>query len=134
MEGMLESYIGIPYQHRGRTRQGIDCYGLVMLFYREMMKTELPDYREYYSNQWDRHECGTTIEGALHDGRWVPCRVDDLGAVHTFRVMGAVCHVGIVLKDGQFLHAFEGTNSCIERLDDMSWSKRRVTTYRWQTR
>ena len=40
-----ESYVGIPYCDRGRTREeGVDCWGLVWLAHRDELDHRLPDY------------------------------------------------------------------------------------------
>lgn len=41
----VETYVGLPYKHLGRTREeGVDCYGLVRLVLQENCGITLPDY------------------------------------------------------------------------------------------
>lgn len=42
--GRYEPYVRLPYAPDGRSRDGIDCYGLVHLVYRDLYGIELPEY------------------------------------------------------------------------------------------
>ena len=39
-------WIGVPFRHRGRTRRGVDCVGLVVMAYSDA-DIQLPDFRLY---------------------------------------------------------------------------------------
>ena len=47
-----EKYIGLPFKHHGRDRDGLDCWGLPMLYYREMLGVELQDW--WYEPDWSK--------------------------------------------------------------------------------
>ena len=127
----LSRFIGLPYQHRGAEYTGCDCWGITVLFYRDVMGVELPDYQQFYSDQFDREECGSVVDGVC--GEWTEVHDLSFGTVLTFNILGAVCHLGIHIGDGDFIHAFNGTDSCIESIQDISWSKRLHKAYEWQT-
>ncbi len=38
----LPNYIGLPYKHLGNTRDGIDCFNLITLVYKEVLQEEIP--------------------------------------------------------------------------------------------
>ena len=40
----LNRYIGRPYKYGGRDLDGLDCYGLVKLIYKEQYNLSLPDW------------------------------------------------------------------------------------------
>ena len=65
----MEKYIGIPYQSKGRSFEGCDCYGLLQLFYAKELKVSLLAYAETYSNA----ENLESASAALLDNRndWV---------------------------------------------------------------
>ena len=44
MLSCLDDFTRIPYLENGRDENGCDCYGLVWLYYRHILKIELPDY------------------------------------------------------------------------------------------
>ena len=41
-------YIGIPFEYRGRSVQGADCWGIVRMIYKEVFSIKLPDYSKSY--------------------------------------------------------------------------------------
>jgi murein DD-endopeptidase len=45
-------YLNIPYKYRGRDLNGLDCYGLVMLYAREIIGIELDDW--WYEEEWSK--------------------------------------------------------------------------------
>ena len=122
-------YIGIPYQDKGRSRQGLDCYGLLQLWMSEQRGVELPDYLEVYTSASDRDSVAGAIEE--HKVGWTPVQNPKFGDALLFRILGQPMHVGIMLEGDDFLHAFQNCNTCIERLTDLSWSRRLVGAYRW---
>ena len=42
MTSIFETYLGIPWKVAGRDRDGLDCWGLVYLFYKERFGIALP--------------------------------------------------------------------------------------------
>jgi len=43
----FREYIGIPFKYGGRTKEGIDCWGLVVIIYKEKLGVELFDMSGY---------------------------------------------------------------------------------------
>ena len=123
------SYIGLPYESNGRTRAGVDCWGLVRLFYAEQLHIELPDYSELYSGAWDP-ELSSVIE--LHKSGWAETSDAQPGDVCLFNIYGEPAHVGVYLGNRKFLHAREGRDSVVESLDSHQWSCRFGGFYRYQ--
>ena len=41
---LMDQFVGIPYIAHGRGYDGADCWGIVYLFYRDVLKTPIPDY------------------------------------------------------------------------------------------
>ena len=90
---------------------------------------ELPDYLEVYTSASDRDSVAGAIEE--HKVGWTPVQRPEFGDALLFRILGQPMHVGIMLDGDDFLHAFQNCNTCIERLTDLSWSRRLVGAYRW---
>ena len=49
-------YVGTPHRWHGRDRDGLDCYGLVMLVYEEQYGIRLPDFMAEYEPEPRPHE------------------------------------------------------------------------------
>lgn len=44
-EEFIRDWLGVPHIYNGRDSQGVDCYGLVWLYYRDVLGITLPDWR-----------------------------------------------------------------------------------------
>ena len=125
---MWNKYVGIPYELKGRDRNGLDCWGLVRLFYKEEYDIDLPSFSdEYQTSEQDRIQelMATQREG------WVNVQDPKEGDVVLFRVLGFESHIGIYIGEKKFLHAIRDVNSGIESLDSVKWSRRVVGFYRY---
>jgi len=122
-------YVGIPYGNRGRGWDQLDCWGLVQLFYKEELGIEVPDYLWAYTSAEDHGSVALAIN--KNKVMWSKVEKPEYGDVLVFRIMGHPIHVGIKLDNNDFLHAFKGTQSCIERLNSLSWARRLTEVYRW---
>jgi len=124
------NYIGLPYESNGRTRSGVDCWGLVRLFYAEQLDIELPDYSELYSGAWDP-QLSEVIN--LHKSGWTETSDAQPGDVCLFNIYGEPAHVGVYVGARRFLHAREGRDSVVESLDSPQWSRRFGGFYRYSS-
>ena len=120
-------YIGLPYKTHGRTREGLDCWGLVRLVHDEVFATKLPSFVDQYEDE------NHSIEEAVARNREGWQKTDDHqpGDVVLFRVMGTLSHVGIITEQGKFLHVMDGRTASIERLTSPEWEKRIEGVYRY---
>lgn len=86
--------VGIPWVRWGSTWDGADCYGLIVLYCREVLGIELGDVPQ------------TDIAaGFAAASGWVACGQED-GAVGWMAWRdGAPSHCGIVLPGGSMLHS-----------------------------
>lgn len=121
--------LGIPYRERGRTTEGVDCWGLVCLFHRKL-GVDIPDYLATYKSSSDMEGVGEAITEQKQN--WLKVDEPEFGDVLVFNICGFPCHVGVYIGSGDFMHSFNGTDVCIERLGSLSWSRRLLETYRWQ--
>ena len=125
-------YLNLPFLGRGRTREGVDCYGLVRLVYQEQLGIELPSYTEGYATPNDQQEIAAMCESAvgLH-WKAIPLHEAKVFDGIIFRIMGRTTHFGLVLDAPQFLHAMDGVWSTIERWDSLAWERRVLTAVRY---
>ena len=129
------NYIGIPFAYRGRTRKGLDCWGLVHLVMREHFHIDVPSYDDvaFYEEE---NGCDTTHERVLAVSQsiqeaaeqwkrdWHQVQKPQAGDVVLFRNAGEPSHVGLMVDASQFLHVEEGVNSLVESVSDRLWCRR----------
>ena len=135
----LSQFIGCPFRNRGRgeidsiTRMpAYDCYGLFRAIYRAY-GIDLPDFtiscfatdeiRERYEQ-----EVGGWEETNSPD---VPCAV----ALATDpNRPGMVCHFGVYIGHGRFIHTLQKTGSIVSTVYDTLWERKIKGYYRWKKR
>ena len=88
--------VGIPW-HRWRSDWGAaDCYGLVILYHREVLGIDLGSVPQ----------SDISAGYAMLSGEWVECSTDDLDAVVWMAWRdGSPTHCGIMLRGGMCLHS-----------------------------
>jgi cell wall-associated NlpC family hydrolase len=105
---------GTPYVHGGNGANGIDCSGFVFRVYEKLFGIRLPR---------------DTSQQALIG---VPIAKSQLraGDLVFFSRYSKLNHVGIYLKNGEFVHASTSSGVIVSRLEDEYWQK----TYRTSRR
>lgn len=116
--------LGTPFKYGGRalTDGGLDCYGVVVEMGRRTGQA-FP-VRQFSENLAVNH---ALMASQLDE--WVECDRQP-GAVALIRLKKIPCHVGFLIDEYQFLHAWEGTGGVVvERIED--WQKRIEGFYRY---
>ena len=116
-------YIGIPYEHRGRSKSGLDCLGLIWLVLKDHGIEVADGDGNPYGSDWFRNDPERYLRGLLAHGQEAP--LDQLQALDVvYFQMGRVpTHGGVMVDSQRFLHILEGRRSCVSRLHSM-WRKR----------
>ena len=78
-----DRYVGIPFARRGRTRAGLDCYGLVRMVYSERLGIDLPE-QQYETAA----EAATCIRGERFGSQWRPV---SRPAPYDVAIVDAIC-------------------------------------------
>jgi len=126
----MRQYIGIPYRHLGRNKDGLDCYGLVVIIYKEKLGIQLPDVCEYkYGVEACEYmEAFYTKEQYEHVSDfhklWEQVDLDKLEKydVILFSVyddVSAPTHSGVYLGRGKFIHVMHNLPVTISTLERM---------------
>lgn len=123
----MDQYVGIPYLAEGRDWRGCDCWGLVVLTYRERLGIELPSHAGYV-DPLSVEAAATVAIGKL---AWQQVESPQPMDVVLFRVNGQPHHIGLVIRDGWMLHTVAGKDSCIEPYMRPYWSARVEGFYRY---
>lgn len=123
-------YIGLPYVSNGRDESGIDCWGLVRLFYKQEFNIDLPSYTEEYSGAYDTRILGMMD---LYKHTWAQVSEPEVGSVIVFNILGEPFHVGIYAGEDKFIHARDGMDSVLESVNSPKWAKRIEGYYKYST-
>lgn len=109
----LISYLKIPYLHKGRDSKGVDCFGLLLMFYKNELGVELPDYEEDYAEDWWKDQ--NLFLDLYKAYKFKRTKEFKVGNVILFKnTNNTPGHVGIILDDSTFLHMTRsgaGTNN-----------------------
>lgn len=125
----MQHLIGIPYRNLGRDpEQGLDCWGLLRVFYREFMGLDLPSYTDAYADAFDRIATSRAIDA--HQNQWHCVTTPEFGDAVLCRLSGHACHVGVYIGNNQMLHTQTGHDSALDRIDGIKWKNRIAGFYR----
>jgi cell wall-associated NlpC family hydrolase len=128
-------YVGLPFLANGRTRAGLDCYGLVRLVLLEQFAVELPRYDgAHVGPHWPG--VAEAVRRGLADWQPVSRAAARVGDGLVLRLRGYPLHVGLVIDAAPLtmLHVVQGTATCCQRLDSPQWQPRLLGVYRWEPR
>ena len=125
-----QDFLRIPFVDGGRDYQGADCWGLVRLFYRDVLSIDLRSFAEYRAS--DVRSVAHMME--IHRQEWQkvdPPAVHDVALMRCHGREGStlVAHVGIVLDRGRVLHTEVNGGVKNERLDALH-IKSRILEFR----
>ncbi len=126
----VNRYIGLPYKDKGRSIEGVDCWGLVRLVYQAEFGIELPSYTECYASATEAAEIDKLITGER--GAWTEVLPgqERLGDIIVLRLLGHPMHVGVIVEPGMMVHILEGVNAVCERYTGILWRRRIVCILR----
>jgi cell wall-associated NlpC family hydrolase len=127
IEEVARSLIGIPYQHNGRNEDGIDCWGLVYLFFKEVgIELPLDDGGEPAPDDWykvspDRYLNGLKTLGE-EVGHYRNLQPLDLPYFKLYR--NVVTHSGVMLDDEHFIHVLNDKEVNVATMKRKIWYKK----------
>lgn len=138
MTAWASRYLDIPFLDKGRTRSGVDCYGLIRLIYEEQRQITLPSYTEQYATTTDYEEITALLKGEVAS-RWAEIDASTVATYDglVFSILGQPIHFGMVLDPPWFIHAIKRERQAVgrtkvERWDTMEWRHRLIAAVRWQ--
>jgi cell wall-associated NlpC family hydrolase len=118
--------LNVPYEHRGTTRRGCDCTGLIIGALREL--GYLRDYKlRNYPRDWNLH--AKADNHIVEEVEKVADKVStsDIGNLVLFHFGKCVAHIGVVIENGLFIHCFLTAGKCTtSSLWNSLWTKRMV--------
>lgn len=124
--------LAVPFVDHGRDWSGWDCWGLVIVAYRECLGLSLPSHADAYADAGEsRTTRGEVAAVAVAErARWLEIDAPSAADVVLLTLAGRPVHVGLMLDGRRFLHAERGVGTIIERLASPIWAKRIGGYYR----
>lgn len=126
----FSKYIGIPFKDKGRTYEGLDCWGLLCLIFKEQFNIEIPTFLDEYPTATNFVEVGKLIEDNINIWIKIEQNTRKVGDVVLLRLFGYPVHVGILVDRQRMIHVFRGTDTCLQKIYGMIWKKRICGIYR----
>ncbi|MGE0699041.1 MAG: C40 family peptidase [Hyphomicrobiaceae bacterium] len=129
----VQRYRNIPYLEGGRTRAGLDCWGLVTLVWREEMGVALPSHDGlFWAKGCDMKALGAQIDTFRGDYDPVPAGEEQPLDGVLLRLSGQPIHIGLVVCPGWMLHIARGIDTTIEEYRGALWRHRVLGFYRYR--
>lgn len=127
-----QDYIGIPYEDRGRTHQGSDCWGIASLINREVFhKKNFPLLTDQYPTTDDLDSVSNTYYKNRNRFEQIQFNQRSPGDILMFNIKAFPVHVGVVCDFINMIHSLPGMNSVCENYTISKWERRLVGIYRW---
>jgi len=117
---LITPYIGLPYKHHGRSREGFDCYGLIVAIYADL-GFKLMDIEEKYDEHWSWQGRNHFIEN--YHKQWdIVTTPKPLDVIMFKNKRGIVNHGGIIIDRFRFINARKA-GVVIDRINGDKWAK-----------
>jgi len=124
----IADLVGKPFKSGGRGPDEYDCYGLVIEIYRRL-GIEIPNYTV---NALDFR----AVNAIYQEGKklWILVDKPEILDILAIKFNSPVInHVAVYLGNHQFIHARQGSNSCIESTENIYWKRAIKGYYRWES-
>lgn len=125
-------YVGLPWKFAGRSRDGVDCWGLLWLVYRDVLRLPIASYAQETTDAPEREQIATLMAGELVKSPWtdIPFGQEQTFDMSVFKRAGIDSHVGVVIAPGRMLHITHGSESRVERFDQGRWRSKLIALHR----
>jgi len=123
---ILEKYKNVPFVHNGRSiKEGLDCLGFVILFYREF-GIELPnDDGKFIEEDWYKSDPLRYIRAikSLNYPEVNPYELQALDMVYFAISRNIITHTGVMINSYEFAHMSPKKGFQIDRFT-LPWRRR----------
>lgn len=119
----INDYLLIKHTPNGRNYPYLDCWGLIVDFYKNVLNIELNEYTDL--------DAGSMSRGLAYErnaGRFEEVKEPQDGDVIAFFIRGRLFHVGVFWR-GKILHTSQQKNCRYEKLPETTLNDRRYYHY-----
>ncbi len=128
---MIEKFIGIPFVSQGRSFRGCDCYGLVKLYYKEVLNIELPETL-ITSEQPRRTFANYLNEISKNWTSTIPSKNAVVAMSVNAEHPNLITHFAVMIDDKRFIDTRENRSSYLTSIDDEKIKNQIKGFYKWQ--
>ncbi len=122
----VESLLGIPYQHNGRNENGLDCWGLVYLFFKKLGYDLPQNDGNVIEGNWYKLDPGRYYRELNKLGKEVghfhKLRKFDIPYFNLYK--NVITHSGVMLDKKNFIHVLNGREVEIASFDKRFWRRK----------
>lgn len=122
-ELIINKYLGLPYLNMGRDIKGLDCWGLVMLIFKNEKGFDLPDTTEDYDTTWSYK--GKDYFNDKYSKRFDRVDTPEYMDIILIKNGKGICnHAGVMLDSKHFIHCAEKAGVVVSNIKDELWKNR----------
>lgn len=116
--------LGIPYLHNGRSYTGVDCLGLIYLFFKELgIEFPVDDEKGEIAEDWYLTEPDRYINGlqslGTEVGHYRDLQILDIPYFRLYK--NVITHTAVMLDEKHFLHVLLDREVRIDSFDRRFW-------------
>jgi len=127
----LKKFIGLPYKYLGRDFDGVDCYGLLFLIYKHVLGIDLPEYSNFYTQDWYKTEDHIVDQFHTFMEKIDPPYKKFDGILLRHGTKTIVNHIATYLGENKMIHIYKGSTSRIDRFTGF-WESKLYTGVRFK--
>lgn len=119
-------YIGLPYKDACWGPEYYDCWGLIVLIYKNEFGIDIHSDMTMYTDKTSK------VERLLkYISLWEHINKPKIGDGILFLVANRLPHCGIYIGDNKMIHTIRGISSCIQEVSNPRWKSRFEGYYRY---
>ncbi len=122
LEQFTDQALSAPFLDKGRSMEGWDCWGLIIIAYKKIKNVDLPSYLEYTS-AIKRDELDSLIKERKNE-YWEEIKKPKALDTVLLYLLGKACHIGLMLDATHFLHVQKSVLTYVDNVNSSAWRGR----------
>lgn len=117
----LDKAIEIPFKEKGRSWGGVDCWGMVVLAYKEVLGVKLPDHMNEYRSTRRLKELNKVIN-TERSMSWQKIKTPRPMDCVLIKFQGITSHIGLIVdENNNFIHIENKRMVSIDNVKTLLW-------------